>query len=630
MCGIWTYIGIESSLDTLIPMLHRGPDGYGMESFKTCAGLLEMASWRLSILDRSSAGHMPMVYNDRYWMVYNGEVYNYIEIRNALREKGYIFHSDTDTEVIMAAYSEYGVNCMEKFNGMFAFCLWDKLSKQLFIARDRFGVKPLYYFNSRQGLAFASEIKQFLGLPFFFPLMNVQRAHDFLTYGFLDHTDETLFRNIYQIRGGQYSLISLDDWQPGQSLPITNWYSLAIRGPFSGTFEEATEQYKELFTDSVRLRLRSDVPVGSCLSGGMDSSSIVCTVNKLLRPSGSASFQQVFSSCFENKKYDEREFIEQVVSHTNIRPNYVFPSDDDLFNVLDRIVWHQDEPFNSTSIFAQWCVFREARQKGVPVMLDGQGGDEQLGSYPQYFTYHVLDLLYRLKIISAIQESRALKGLHDLHYSVLLKTLMRWFAPKLLYDAIREFSPTGKFKWLNKGFLNFTKYNKSETVDLLWNINRPKNAFELAKLMIGELTIPMLLHWEDRNSMANSVETRVPFLDYRLMEFALSIPEEFKTYKGLTKRVLRSAVSDIVPAKILSRMDKMGFVTPEEAWMKKKLAVPFKEHLMQGASRFPELFNKEELSVQFDDVVHANQPFSHLFWRIISFCTWGRVFNVTV
>ncbi|HEX2077328.1 MAG TPA: asparagine synthase (glutamine-hydrolyzing), partial [Longimicrobium sp.] len=346
---------------------------------------------RLSIVDVSPAGHNPMSYDaGRLWITYNGEVYNYVELRCELEALGHAFVSHTDTEVILAAWRQWGRECLNRLNGMFAFALVDRERRTFFAARDRWGIKPLYYWVSPAGfVAFASEVKQLTGLPGWEPRINGQRAYDFLNWRVTDHTDETLFRGVHQLRGGQFFEAPLPEgdaavpYGAGGRVPVGQWYTLRP-APFEGSFDDAAERFRELLTDSVRLRLRADVPVGSCLSGGLDSSSIVCVMDGLLRMNG-GGVQKTFSACSQVPRFDERRWMEEVVAGTAVEPHYVYPPLDGAFAELGALTWHQDEPFASTSIYAQWSVFRLARQNGVTVMLDGQGADEQLVGYHNFF-----------------------------------------------------------------------------------------------------------------------------------------------------------------------------------------------------------------------------------------------------
>ncbi len=371
---------------------------------------------RLSILDLSPLGHQPMCTQDgRYWIVFNGEVYNYIELRSELEKLGHTFISRTDTEVILAAYAQWGEGCLSRFNGMWAFAIYDCKARTLFLARDRFGVKPLYYWTSPDGFfAFASEIKQFTVLPGWQAKLNGQRTYDYLVFGITDHTEETMFSGVFQLRPGHCVTLAVDDGSvvsPGKSLSTRAWYELRPR-PFAGSFDDAAREFRDLFEQSISLRLRADVPVGSCLSGGLDSSSIVCVLNEFLRKQGVQSLQKTFSACSDVDRFDERKWIDLVVGKTGVDAHYVYPALDRLFEESPAITWHQDEPFGSTSIYAQWCVFRLAAQNGVKVMLDGQGADEQLCGYHIYFGPHLASQLKRMRLGELLSDFSSLQRIH--------------------------------------------------------------------------------------------------------------------------------------------------------------------------------------------------------------------------
>ncbi len=633
MCGIWTCISSDDKPVSLVSIRHRGPDDFGRRSFKTAAGTLEMANWRLSILGRSSSGHQPMSYAEgRYWIVFNGEIYNYLELREQLQQHGYRFRTDTDTEVILAAYAHFGESCLERFNGMFAFCLWDDRLRRLFVARDRFGEKPLYYLNSQDGLAFASEIKQFAGLPFFSAKLNVQEAYEFLTYGFIDHNHDTLFHDVRQLRGGECTSISMDSWEPGRELVKRQWYSLSVQGEFRGTLEEAANRYGELLADSTRLRLRADVSVGSCLSGGLDSSSIVSTVSRIREESTLGKVQETFSSCFDDPECDERVYMHEVEEKSRAKAHYVFPRQEDLFGALDRLVWHHDAPLGTTSVFAQWELFREARRSGVVVMLDGQGGDEQLASYMQFFNPHVRSLLRRRGLGAALREGRQLENSMGWGPAKFLLGLLRGWCPIGLQRVLRQSLGMSHLvpQWLRKCELRQLGVELTRPLELIRRMNGARDVSTLSALMITKSPLPMLLHWEDRNSMAHSVEARVPFLDHRLVEFALSLPSEFKIRNGATKVVLREAMTGIVPDKIRERRDKIGFATPEERWVKHDLREYFRDGLREACRRYSSLFDSQALDLELQEMLAGRRRFSNAFWRVVSFGAWGRVFGVAL
>lgn len=391
MCGIAGII--SDSAETLAKINaatdlvnHRGPDGRGVYIQQNLA----FGHRRLSILDLSELGKQPMSYVERYVITYNGEVYNYLEIREDLRKKGYQFKSDSDTEVILAAYAEWGQDCLHRFNGMFSFAIYDQVKQTVFCARDRFGVKPFYYLCHGTDLYFGSEIKQFTVLPGWSPTLNKKKAVDFLVNDIIDRDEHTFFEQVKQLRGGCFLYYDLQK----KTFEVKKWYSLEAKQEYQHlTEEEALRIFKDLFTDAVSLRLRSDVKVGSCLSGGLDSSSIVSVVNRLLKAENKSELQEVVSACFNEKKYDEQIFIDKLVAEKNIAVHKVFPDINDLFPDLDKMLWHQDEPFGSTSIFAQWSVFKEARKNGLIVMLDGQGADEILGGYHTFLGPYILGAL---------------------------------------------------------------------------------------------------------------------------------------------------------------------------------------------------------------------------------------------
>ena len=654
MCGISAIIGLEPAAvfqdirNMSDRVAHRGPDDDGIvlfrrtgnnsdilefqrnrakysESMEKAEVQVALAHRRLSILDLSDAGRQPMCTPERrFWITYNGEVYNYLELRETLKNRGYLFYTGTDTEVILNAYKEWGVSCLNRFNGMFAFVIFDTHNENFFLARDRFGIKPLYYWYCPKGfLAIASEIKQFSVLPGWNAKMNPQRVYDHLNWSLTDHTDETLFQDVYQLRGGEYALFRPDDIND-RKLPVNTWYHLRPR-IFDGSFSEAAEHFRKIFFDAVRLRLRSDVPVGSCLSGGLDSSSIVCTINKILGESDSQKLQKTFSALADVKHFDESEFIEAVVLQTKTEAYHVYPSLDYLFEVAEKLTWYQDEPVGSTNIFAQWSVFKLSSENGVKVMLDGQGADELLAGYHAFFASRFLTLLKSMKLLQMIKEMIHTKRNHQYSIFFSFKRLMNLILPEVLRQPLKKMyrAPSADDSWLNFKKIGAEKVDpfairglKSATV----------NSLSLAQLI--SINLPMLLHWEDRDSMAHSVESRVPFLDYRLVEFVSGLPEEYKIYNGLTKRILRKGMEGILPEKVRNRMDKLGFDTPEEVWMKKTSPERFRRELDNAVVLSQGIINERTIKKHFESVIQSKIPFNHLIWRIISFGHWIKKFEV--
>ena len=571
---------------------------------------LALGHRRLSILDLSAAGHQPMSNEaGTLWAVHNGEVYNYVEVRDELRSRGYAFLSNTDTEVIIRAYQEWGVDCLNKFNGMWAFCIWDSTKKELFCARDRLGIKPFYYYFDRGIFAFASEIKALLqiGIP---REPNDGLIFDFLKFGILDHTDDTFFKNIKKLPQSHYLRIDREG-----TLTLQQYWDLEVSNEIEGSEsdEEYAERFLDLFTDSVRLRLRSDVPIGSCLSGGLDSSSIVTVANSLMYPGDKLADgrQKTFSSCFEIKQFDEREYVEEVASKTNAETNYVFPDAHKLLRELDSLVWHQEEPFASTSMYAQWQVMKSASERGVKVLLDGQGGDEQLAGYRKFYIFYFLELL---------RNRRGAK---------LLSEFVRFFSSPAIMRTLNLRSGLRYFdignRMLGVGDLLQASF-RQEFDDRQPDIGYQGNLGLRMKEDILKFSLPVLLRYEDRNSMAHSVEARLPFLDYRLVEMLASLPLSQKMRGGWTKYVLRNAMTGILPEKVRLRKSKLGFSTPEDMWFRAEIGNHVR-HTFDKPVFIPDYADVEKLAHYFNKyLTHKSVPQSNVFFRFYVLELWGRQF----
>ena len=449
--------------------------------------------------------------------------------------------------------------------------------------------------------------------------MNGQRVYDFLNWGNMDHTEETMFSGVHQLRGGEYIELSLQTDLPLNLKPKT-WYTL-IPQPFKGSFLDATEGYRELLQDAVRLRLRADVEVGSCLSGGLDSSTLVCLSNELLKEQNATQKQNIFSACSTIPSYDERPHIETVVAATGVKAHYTYPSMQNLFDELPDIIWHQDEPFGSTSIYAQWTVFKLVKEANVKVMLDGQGADEQLAGYHGFFGNRLYDLFLTMRWKKLLQEMQTIKGLHPM---VKPETML---LNKLIPDFIRQplrklLNKTAK----NSDWIDCHRLGAHSRDPFVRQPN--KTVFQQSKLQMLHSNLPMLLHYEDRDSMAQSVESRTPFLDYRLVEYTLGLPSHYKLENGVTKRILREGMKGLLPESIRNRMDKMGFVTPEEEWVRKQAPEQFKKaihetlELSQGILR-------PAIKEMTEQMIQGNKPFSNELWRFVCFGQWIKRFSVS-
>tara|TARA_R110002072_G_scaffold255129_2_gene413857 strand:- start:9839 stop:11758 length:1920 start_codon:yes stop_codon:yes gene_type:complete len=631
MCGfsaVYSTAGLE--FKHLVRMndaiSHRGPDGegfylYGIKNkvsriLKSTAEIdnesttlderfsVLIGHRRLAIVDLSESGFQPMVSDDkRYVIAFNGEIYNHRELKEELLMLGHTFNSNCDTEVLLKAYVEWGELCLEKFNGMFAFQILDTELRSVFGARDRFGVKPLYYWKTDSSVALASEIKQFTTLPHWQPKMNSARVYDFLQYGQTDHTSQTLFSGVYQVPPGHKFKIDLDDVN---NLVISKWYAWSqerVKDKLKG----ATAKFHQLFKDSVRLRLQADVPLGTGLSGGMDSSSIACEINAVLKGQGKDDLQKTFSAYTEVKKYDERNYINNVLETITAEPHFVALMCPDKRSKLEEVVWHQDEPFGTTSIFAEWSVFKLAKSKNVKVTLDGHGADETLAGYHRFFFVYLIELLKHGKIFRFFKEVKALKKLHGYNELRVAKTI-------LFFLKTAMFSNEKKNDW--------------------WKVD--KDSVEVSKIHFSILdesnyelfntSVPMQLHWCDRDSMAHSVESRAPFLDYRLVEYILSCPSELKINEGKTKFLLRESLKEILPKTVYARISKIGFATPEENWMSDNQAL-FLDLLESAKSNLSSVVNLSAFE-KAENIILGNARYEGLAWRIICLSIWVQVFNV--
>jgi asparagine synthase (glutamine-hydrolysing) len=638
MCGIAGFVSPRAEVDgkALLRMTeiirYRGPDDAGHAIFTkdrgapvldvsandNIVGNVGLGHRRLSIVDLSPLGHQPMSYADgRYWLTYNGEVYNYLELRGELEALGHSFVSETDSEVILAAYSQWGADCLQRFNGMWAFAIYDSHEGKIFLARDRFGIKPLYYWRSPQGdFFFGSEIKQFTVLDGWKAVMNPQRCYDFLIWGLSDHTNETMFDGVMQLRPGHYITMNANS----SEMHIVQWYKL-LRRPTNNTDDNAAKEFHHLLNDSVRLQLRADVPVGSCLSGGLDSSSIVCLMSQQL---AGRTQQKTFSATASVEKYNERQWIDAVVEKTGVQPHFVEPSLGALYDVAEKITWHQDEPFGSTSIYAQWNVFELAAKNDVTVMLDGQGADEQLGGYHGFFAPLFYALLKSGRWGELVCEMIAVKKLHGYSYKRSAEGVLNMMLPDFIKNPLRRiFGKCQKLPdWLNIQKLGANPVDPNHILG-----SYTDSIASLSQAQLTASNLQMLLHWEDRNSMAHSIESRVPFLDHRLVEYSLSLKNKDKISGGMTKLVLRRAMNGILPDKIRDRVDKLGFATPEEVWLREKGTALFRQKL-EDAVRNLDGIVKHDVMQYFEDVVSGRKAFSFVFWRIINFAQWVKLFNV--
>ena len=598
MCGIlgvWHQDGRPVDLAALRSGLkrirHRGPDdeGYLLANTKTgravqCGGAdtdprlslprieeflgerfdLVLAHRRLSIIDLSPAGHQPMASSDdAYWIIHNGEVYNYPELRMELEGLGHVFRTSTDTEVILAAHQQWGDECVRRFNGMWAFAIWDSNQRRLLCSRDHFGIKPLYYWQGRDTFAFASEIKALLAYPGIQTQPNWPVVGDFLVHGLVDHTRETFFANIWELPPAHLLVKTSHEEGCQQYWDIK---PNASRNGYVGADE--VQYFYELLRDSVRIRLRSDVPVGTCLSGGLDSTSVAVLISELQQDSAgsmiprSVPSQKTYSACYNDLRYDERRYIELVVAATGAKATYTYPDAGGLVKDLESLAWHQEMPFQSTSMYAQYCVMRAARQDGTIVLLDGQGSDEILAGYHSYVGAFSAALLRSGQWTRWVREMQVYPANPPLSMAATMRASLGHLLPTPVLKLWRRLPARSLPDFVNP---DLARLARSDREMPYVNVGDPlSTALYVSVFRRG---LQALLRYEDRNSMAFSIESRLPFLDPRLVEYAFSLPLEAKIQDGWTKAILRKAMEGRLPDAVRLRRDKMGFPTPEDTWL---------------------------------------------------------------
>ncbi len=600
MCGISGIINKNGSpvthdeiqaINDLIA--HRGPDGRGL----FIADNFALGHRRLAILDISSAGHQPMTYGERYVITFNGEIYNYLELRKQLCEEGYVFASQTDTEVILAAYDKWGSDCVKRFNGMWSFALYDKERAEIFCSRDRFGVKPFYYSNSEEKFVFGSEIKQILAGRGGAAIANMRAVRDFLVEGYHGHSNETFFDEIYSLRAGCNLILSVK----AGSFREVRYYTLEVGAGLPELDEKsATQLFLTDLKRSVNYQLRSDVKVGVCLSGGLDSSSIA-GLSSTIYNAGSMGKMQAIHAKSSEKATDESGYAQEVADRSDIELSVIEPTTEEFVSAIDEVAYFQEEPFSTPSIFMQHFVYQKAKRIGCKVMLDGQGSDEILLGYERYYSAHLLSMAH----LRAIKEIFLIGNNSRLSVRAILANLA-YFS----ISGIRIKNLKRKFRFLKSEytthFPNIAKLNEGV-----------RNIREMQKMEIEFFQLPHLLRYVDKNSMQHSVEARVPFLDHQLVETCYGISSGLKIRNGWTKHILRVAMHGVIPRNILWRKNKFGFEAPETSWINKV------SETMELAISQSQLLKRMCLNgVDFKKIDRAT------FWKLYSIAKWEAIYSV--
>jgi asparagine synthase (glutamine-hydrolysing) len=584
IAGIWQLDKNSLSTEKLKKftdsLSHRGPDdgSYWIDN----SGTLGLGHRRLSILDLSPAGNQPMRYaNDRYKMIYNGEVFNFLELKKELEQKNYHFTTSSDTEVILAAYDYWGADCLHKFNGMWALAIWDELKQDLFLARDRFGIKPLYYYHEPHTIfAFASETYAFKFLEGFNRNFNKQNlAYNIAdTFG-LEANGNTIYENIYQVLPGHYMNISLSG---GLSSQKRWWSTLSSLVKPETDYNKQVEHFKELFFDAVKLRLRSDVPIASALSGGLDSSSVYCSIYHVMNSSivherTPDNWQQAFVATFPGTPIDERKYAEQVIEFTKGKVKYIEPDYSDLPKKIKDSTLLFDSIY-LTPIIVGSDVYKAMRQQQIKVSMDGHGVDEMLFGYPSMLenvmkaklngSFHlnedILDTI--LEMYSPVDRPAIKKRLTQPTGNTSLKSRSKKILPAGIKELFRKIGFGGnEFGMTVKRPRHSISNDPYQTDSMQAEQKIPFDAFHNGVL-------PTILRNFDRTSMQHSIEIRMPFMDYRLVSYVFSLPFESKVGGGFTKKIVRDAMKGLIPETIRNRKWKVGFNAPMPEWFSGALA----------------------------------------------------------
>jgi asparagine synthase (glutamine-hydrolysing) len=615
MCGIAGIIfpGVDKDqslalLDRmLVSIAHRGPDARGT----FWANGIALGHNRLSIIDLSHEADQPMHYQGNT-LVFNGEIYNYLEIREQLIEKGYAFHTKSDTEVVMASYLEWGTECVKRFVGMWAFSLYDSLSQTVFVSRDRFGIKPFYYIQQRNSFSFASEIKALRSAPGFSNDVNVDQVGRGLQMGWTSYADETYFSCVKALPAAHNLTVTVS---PDGVPLLSQWryWDIETGGQDSSSFPGKAEMFRDLFSTSIALHMRADVPVATCLSGGLDSSAIVSEVQSQHPGVAYKSFSIYYDG---DGEVDERPFIREVIGkYPAIDAYYKKPSDAEVAEEFHRALYHADVPATGSSFISQYFLMKLISENGIRVVLDGQGSDEYLGGYMHSYYRLIADMLRGARFSDAL----SLTGKVSSNLGLNSNGKLSHFGKSILTGMRSEQS---LYELEYRHYYPFLLSEKPKIPPFRLADPQGTHLDKFLYNLIFTTSLPSLLQYEDRNSMAFSIESRVPFLDHRLVEFAFSLTNEDRI-KGLeTKRILRHALKEVLPEAIARRRDKKGFVTPGETkWMRGPLA-------FLGEIRYENLpfLDRKVVEGIMDRHRKGDNSISTLAWRIGTLNYWMQHF----
>lgn len=621
MCGIAGYWSKQNSVYSVPKMesaLHslrrRGPDDTGVINWQSDLGMVGLGHTRLSIIDLSDGGHQPMTSPDgRFTIAFNGEIYNYRELREELISAGYNFRSKSDTEVLLVAWTAWGKACLPKLIGMFAFAVLDRSTGTLTCVRDAFGIKPFFYTTNTQGFSFASELPAVVMLRGTGADLNYQRTYDYLTHGDYDSNDETFIEGIFQLEPGKILLLNLIN---GSLDASQSWWTPKVESVANISLADAASELRRLFLESVSQHLRSDVKLGAALSGGVDSSAVVCAMRHL-EPDSTI---HTFSFVAKDSPVSEESWIDIINKEVGAKSHKIFVEANELARDLDDMILAQGEPFGSTSIYAQYRVFKSAREAGITVTLDGQGADELLGGYNGYPGKRIHSMLDQGSLLDAVSFLRSWTKWPGRTLSHGLKLVVSDYVNDDLYQRLRQLAGSEiRPSWLDCRLLEESGVRIRFPRVLPNDVTGRRLMSELA-ISSTRRGLPALLRHADRNSMHFSVESRVPFLTTPIADFLFSLPEEYLiSAQGETKYIFRQAMRGIVPDAVLDRRDKIGFATPEQKWLK-SLGEQAREWLSEDTGL--EFLLKPQMLKAYDITINGSSNFSWQAWRLINFCRW--------
>ncbi len=599
MCGITGLLSLQGApIDPTVlqrmtdRQAHRGPDGEGfLLGWEAGSGFahklvphtrqwdgrapvrMALGHRRLAILDLSDRGLQPMSAGEgKCWIVFNGEIYNHRELRTELEGRGYAFGTRTDTEVLLQAYREWGEDCLARLQGMYAFAIWDGASRRLFAARDRLGIKPFYYATPGGVFAFASEMKALLACPGLDTTPDDEAVVGFLIHANCDYGARTLLRSVKALPPGHCLTVHAATGQ----IDVRGYWQLTPEHANGVRDSVRLDGLRTLLTSTMQSHLVSDVRAGSCLSGGIDSSTVVSLIGKIWReqPDQATALGDrflTFTSCWKYPELDERTYADTVARSAGAESHLVFPSAEDFWETFPKMAWHQDMPFASLSYYAQWSVMRTARDAGVKVLLDGQGGDEVFGGYAKFRYAYLASLLRSGRLLRFAREAGAMLTQGDLYYVLNLRRGYRYLPPRLrrLLGADSLLEGVLRADW------DRALAGESTPATRWWRYARAGGTGHtgtsvMQRIQVDDImmdTLPLLLRMEDRSSMAFSLEARVPLLDHRLVEYGISLPDHLKVHHGWSKFAIREAMRGVLPDAVRQRTSKLGFAAPDRRWL---------------------------------------------------------------